>query len=91
MTSSSRNWKVKFSKDVGKFFKKNKSVLGQIKEAIDILASSPEPEKLGKQLKGTLGDFYSYRRGDYRVVYQVNKNEITIFVLRIGHRKEVYR
>jgi mRNA interferase RelE/StbE len=44
---------------------------------------------LGKSLKGDFRGCYRYRFGDYRVIYTISKNEILI--LRIGHRKEIYR
>jgi mRNA interferase RelE/StbE len=44
---------------------------------------------LGKSLKGDFRGCYRYRFGDYRVIYAISKNEILI--LRIGHRKEIYR
>lgn len=91
MKSSSKIWTVSFSRESKKFIDKNKSILRQIKKAIDALACHPEPENLGKQLKGNLAEFYSYRTGDYRIIYQVDKGEIKILVFRIAHRKEVYR
>jgi mRNA interferase RelE/StbE len=44
---------------------------------------------LGKALKGDFGGCYRYRFGDYRVIYTIAHKEILI--LRIGHRKEIYR
>ena len=36
-------------------------------------------------------DGYRIRIGDYRVIYEVNKQEITVYIIRIGHRRDVYR
>ncbi|MFC5338466.1 type II toxin-antitoxin system RelE family toxin [Leucobacter denitrificans] len=61
----------------------------RILRAIDALASDPHP--LGcKQLKGGSGEM-RIRIGDYRVVYDVIDAEVVVLVLRIGHRREVYR
>jgi mRNA interferase RelE/StbE len=49
-----------------------------------------DPLNLGKPLRGDLGGLYRYRIGDYRVIYQVIRDEIIIDVVRIGHRKDVY-
>jgi mRNA interferase RelE/StbE len=38
----------------------------------------------------TKRDFYKLRVGDYRVIAEINKNEIKILVLLIGHRKNIY-
>jgi len=49
-----------------------------------------DPLALGKPLVGNLRGLYRYRIGDYRVLYQVIKEEIVIEVVAVGHRKDVY-
>lgn len=49
-----------------------------------------DPLALGKALSGNLSGLYRYRIGDYRVLYQVVKEEIIIDVVAVGHRKDVY-
>lgn len=49
------------------------------------------PEEFGKPLKGTFSGFFRYRIGDYRVVYYLDKEENTLKILNIGHRKEIYK
>ena len=61
----------------------------RILRGIDALAQDPRPAGC-KQLKGGAGEM-RIRVGDYRVVYEVNDGEVVILVLRIGHRREVYR
>jgi mRNA interferase RelE/StbE len=58
----------------------------RIKVALKELAGSPE--KAGKQLK--LSDFYSLRIGDYRAIYEINKDQNQVIVLFVGHRRNVY-
>lgn len=48
------------------------------------------PKELGKPLKGQYKGFWSYRIGEYRVIYKISEEEILILVLRVGHRKDVY-
>ena len=48
------------------------------------------PRQLGKPLTGELSGLYSYRVGDYRVMYSIVEKEVRISVIRIGHRKDVY-
>ncbi len=48
------------------------------------------PKELGKPLKGQYKGLWSYRIGEYRVVYKISDEEILILVLKIGHRKDVY-
>lgn len=45
---------------------------------------------LGKKLEGELQNFYSLRVWPYRIIYQIIKNELIIFVIQIKHRQGVY-
>jgi len=45
----------------------------------------------GKRLVGDLSPYYRFRVGDYRVIYEVVEQEVLITVVRIRHRKAVYR
>ncbi|HLR97828.1 MAG TPA: type II toxin-antitoxin system RelE/ParE family toxin [Jiangellaceae bacterium] len=58
-------------------------------EAIGELASDPRPSGC-IQLKGGDGEL-RIRVGDYRIVYDVQDDELVVLVLRVGHRREVYR
>ena len=55
----------------------------------EALAENPRPPGC-KKLHGS-DDFYRVRVGDYRIVYTVEDQELIILVVRVGHRKEVYR
>ncbi len=59
----------------------------KIVAALKDLASDPRPHGY-KKLKGRPG--YRIRVGDYRIIYQVKDNILTVFVLIIGHRRGVY-
>ncbi len=41
-------------------------------------------------LKGRMAGLYKFRVGDYRIVYDLVEEESLIYVLRIGHRREIY-
>lgn len=56
---------------------------------MDALAGDPRPKGV-KKLFG-LDDLYRIRVGEYRVVYQIQDNRLIVLVVRIGHRKDVYR
>lgn len=49
------------------------------------------PKELGKQLRGQYRGLWNYRFGDYRTIYKISETEILILVLRIEHRKDVYK
>ncbi len=49
------------------------------------------PQRVGKPLRGDLAGIYSARRGTYRVLYRINDSQLEVVVLRIEHRRDVYR
>ncbi len=49
-----------------------------------------DPLNLGKPLSGNLASLYRYRIDDYRVIYQIFRDELIVAVVRVGHRKGVY-
>jgi len=59
----------------------------QLKTAIERIAATPE---IGKRLTQELSKFWSYRSGDYRIIYRVSHSEIVVIIVAIGHRKDVY-
>ena len=51
-----------------------------------------DPRSLGEALRGDdLGSFWKYRLGDHRVVAEIIDRRVVIIVVRVGHRREVYR
>jgi mRNA interferase RelE/StbE len=67
--------------------KLDKAVKERVGKAIKKLSEQPD---LGKRLTGLLSDRWSYRVGDWRILYKVKKNEVLILILTVGHRREVY-
>jgi mRNA interferase RelE/StbE len=57
----------------------------------DRVAASDEPRTIGKALKGPLGDLWRYRVGDFRVICDIQDRVLTVLVLQVGNRREVYR
>lgn len=45
---------------------------------------------LGKKLSGEYDGNRSYRVWPYRIIYRISAKEITVYVVKIGHRQEVY-
>ena len=60
----------------------------KIYTAIQSLSHNPRPSGC-KKLKGH--DGYRIRVGDYRIIYQIKDNILTVLVLAIGHRKDIYQ
>ncbi len=56
------------------------------------VARLDDPRSLGKALRGSrLGEFWKYRVGDYRLICKIEDERLIVLVLRVGHRKEIYR
>ena len=49
------------------------------------------PQRSGKPIRGELVGLYSARRGDFRVIYEVDEQTKTVLVHRAQHRRSVYR
>jgi len=54
------------------------------------LVNTDDPKKSGKALNGNLKSYWRYRVGDYRIIADIDKNEIKLIIFSIGHRKDVY-
>ncbi len=82
-------YKVYFKESVEKDFSTiPKKDLQKILRRIDVLGQDPRPqghEKLTGQER------YRVRQGDYRIVYSIQDQELTEWVVKVGYRKEVYR
>ncbi len=56
------------------------------------VARLDDPRSIGKALQGSrLGEFWKYRVGDYRLIAKIEDDRLIVLVLRVGHRKEIYR
>lgn len=82
-------YKIFFKKSVAKDFAAiPKPDLQRIISLIGSLAENPRPsgcEKLTGQER------YRVRQGSYRVVYSIQDHELTVWVVKVAHRKDVYR
>ncbi|MDQ8200896.1 type II toxin-antitoxin system RelE/ParE family toxin [Pelagicoccus enzymogenes] len=73
------------AKELEKIQKKDRD---RIIEKIQALSEDPRPP-LSKKLSGE--EKYRIRQGDYRVLYQIYDEVITVVVVRVAHRKETYK
>jgi mRNA interferase RelE/StbE len=82
-------YKIYLKKSVEKDFNViPKKDLKKILDRIEALAEDPRPpgcEKLTEQQK------YRLRQGRYRILYSIQDDELTIWVVKVGHRKDIYR
>ncbi|GHD50080.1 translation repressor RelE [Thalassobaculum fulvum] len=58
----------------------------------DRIAPLDDPRSVGVALRGDrFGDFWKYRVGDYRLIAHIDDSTVRILVVRVGHRRDVYR
>ena len=57
------------------------------KNAMEHIAVNPYA---GKSLKGPLAEYRSFRTSEYRIVYTVEEKRITVVVIAVGHRRDIY-
>lgn len=64
----------------------------KLKKSLDVLLAEPfSPSLHTKPLTGKLSDFYSFRLGrDYRVIFKFISDNI-IYLVDVGHRKDIYK
>ena len=55
------------------------------------LNETDNPKKFGKALRYNLKGFWRYRVENYRIIAEINDNEITIFILEVEHRSKIYK
>ena len=55
------------------------------------LSKLDDPRSIGDALKGRLGQLWKYRIGDYRIIADIQDKKVLILVVRVGHRREVYK
>ena len=54
------------------------------------LVNNENPKSLGKSLKGNLKEYWRYRIGNYRILADINNDDVKIIIFNIGHRKDIY-
>lgn len=77
-----------FSKEVSDFLKKlDNSIKTRVINKIEKLKTQPD---LGKPMTGQLAGLRSLRIGFYRAIYSIEHEKLSILVIKLGHRKNVY-
>lgn len=86
-------WKIEFDKKAKKELSDlDKSVEKRITSFLKNRISNLEnPRSIGEALQGKLKNLWKYRIGNYRIICNIEDKIITIVVLRIDHRREVYK
>ncbi|MDR1235369.1 MAG: type II toxin-antitoxin system RelE/ParE family toxin [Holosporaceae bacterium] len=56
-----------------------------------VLSVIKDPRLTGKALTGNPGEFWRYRIGDFRIICKIYDEKLTVLVVKIAHRKNVYQ
>ncbi len=86
-------WTIEYAETAKKQLRKlDKPAARRIVDFMDErVAPSEDPRGMGKALKGPLGDLWRYRVGDSRVICVIQDRVLTVLVLQVGNRREIYR
>ena len=86
------NWVYRFDERALKDLKKmdraaQRAIIAYLDERI---AGNEDPKRFGKPLAGDLAGLWRYRLGSYRIICQIQDNELLVLVLTVGHRRNIY-
>ena len=86
-------WQIEITRTAEKQIKKLDPASQQsiVRFLRDRLKPAADPRQWGKPLHGDKRGLWRYRVADYRLICDIQDEKITILVLRVGHRKDVYR
>lgn len=85
-------WKVEFDERARKELRRldTQAQAGILRYLRDRIATEDDPRRFGDPLRKNMSGFWKYRIGSYRVICDIRENVVTVRVLRVGHRKNVY-
>lgn len=86
-------WRVEFSAFAQRQLRKlDKPVAKRILDWLDErIEGCKDPRHFGEPLKGELDGLWRYRIGDFRLICELKDDRMTVWVIAVGHRREVYR
>ena len=93
MASPSKTCRIEINRTAEKQIQKlSRAAQGQIIRFLrERVQAADNPRQWGKPLHGDKGRLWRYRVGDYRLICDIQDERITVMVVGVGHRKDVYR
>lgn len=83
-------FRIEFTKDAAEQLEAlPKKIARQVLSKIQTLADEPRPVQATRLTEHD--HLYRMRRGDYRVLYQIHDGTLLVLVVKIGHRRDIYR
>jgi mRNA interferase RelE/StbE len=62
-----------------------------LKYLFERIATDKDPRRFGDPLRSNLAGLWKYRVGDYRVICEIQDEVLLVLVVRVGHRRKVYK
>ena len=86
-------WKIEFERAAAKEFRKlDHQAQRRIRDYFhQKILPSKDPRALGKAMRGLQSEFWRNRIGPYRVIAAIQDKQMVILLVRVGHRREIYR
>jgi mRNA interferase RelE/StbE len=89
----SREWRVEFDAAAAKELKKlggaeQRRIVKYLRQRV---AGTGDPRRLGAALVGDFAGLWRYRVGDYRLIASIEDGRFTVLILRVAHRRDIYR
>jgi mRNA interferase RelE/StbE len=86
-------WQIEFDSeaedDLGKLDREiQRRIIRYLRERI---ATENDPRRFGAPLRRELSGLWKYRVGDYRIICRIEGKKLVVYVIRIGHRREIYK
>ena len=87
-------WQIEFDQSAKKELAKlDRQVASRLVEFLKHrVLNQRDPRSVGQALRGsTLGEFWKYRVGDFRIIASIQDDRMIVLVLRVGNRSDIYR
>jgi mRNA interferase RelE/StbE len=84
-------WTIRLDDTARRQLKKlDKQIARMIHDYLKEVAELDDVRSRGKGLSGRLSGLWRYRVGDYRIICDIYDQEVVIFVVELGHRRNIY-
>jgi mRNA interferase RelE/StbE len=86
-------WQIEFDPDARRELEKlDKPISDRILKFLqERVTALDNPRTIGEGLHGPLRQYWKYRIGDYRLICSIQDDRLVVIVVRVGHRREVYK
>jgi len=85
-------YEIRLSKKAQRVYEQaDKPLALKLNRCFEQLTQNPHTHPNIKRLRGELTGYFRYRIGDWRVVYEINDEQVIVIVVMIAHRRNVYR